>query len=83
MVPDLTSPASRTFGPIQIVPTARSKQLVGLVFAFVGLQVLAWAADATAAISVGLFAALGSCSVFLGLFLGGFRFHDPGSGTGG
>lgn len=69
-----TARSSRKFGPIQIINTSLSRQLLGFVLALVGIQLINWATDEnTVLTSAIIYAAIGGFVILNGLFLGGVR----------
>ena len=72
--PDSSGGPARTLGPVRLVGTSVSRQLLGFVLAFVGVQMLAWALRGGAGGGDVLYAAIGTLVVLNGLFLGGVRF---------
>lgn len=71
-----TAHSPRAFGPIQILSTSLSRQLLGFVLAFIGIQLIGWATDGNTGLSSAvIYTAIGTFVVFNGLYLGGVRFR--------
>lgn len=69
-----TAHSSREFGPVQIISTSLSRQLLGFVLAFIGIQLIGWATDErTVLTSAIIYTAIGCFVILNGLFLGGVR----------
>ncbi len=69
-----TARSSRKSGPIHIISTSLSRQLLGFVLAFIGIQLISWAAAGnTVFTSTIIYAAIGGFMILNGLFLGGVR----------
>ena len=72
----------RKFGPIQLTSTSLSRQLLGFVFAFVGIQLISWAiSETTVFSSTIIYTTIGAFVILNGLYLGGMRLRDVGTHT--
>ena len=74
-----SSSAARAVGPVRVVPASLGRQLLGLALAFVGVQLVAWAATAAGPAPLLGYAAVGSFAVLNGLYLGGVRLRPSGA----
>ena len=69
-----TARSAREFGPIQIISTSLSRQLLGFVLAFIGIQLISWATDVNTVLSsTVVYTAIGAFVILNGLYLGGVR----------
>ena len=70
----VTAHSPRKLGPIQIISTPLSRQLLGFILAFIGIQLISWAVDGnTVLFSTMVYTAVGVFVILNGLYLGGVR----------
>ncbi|RBI58621.1 hypothetical protein DMJ13_26205 [halophilic archaeon] len=69
-----TTRSPREFGPIQLISTSLSRQLLGFLLTFVGIQLISWAfSKNTVPSSTIIYTVIGTFVILNGLYLGGVR----------